>query len=204
MINSDREKRIRFYFDTMALNDQLMQWYRAFFLAFEGIILTVVFTNLGSPWLRFGLALIGIGLSLAGTWACVQRGRIVDRQKKRITDELYYEDGTKKNLTDDLAECFEIYNPVKGKPEKEVPRTVFNYGLHTLIGVLLIYVVWQPCLSGNWYAYLGLPISYAMYAMLLIIVIDYLSWRGIPEDYRKTRRTVKDKLSATIRKVRGK
>jgi len=176
MINDEREKRVRFYFDTMALNDQLMQWYRAFFLAVEGVIFTVVFVNLVSPGLRFGLALIGIGLSLAGIWACVQRGRIVDRQKKKITDELYYEDRTKKNLTDDLAECFEIYNPVKAKLEKEVPRTIFNFGLHTLIGALLVYVAWQPCLPGNWYVYLGLVISYVMYAILLIIVIDYLSW----------------------------
>jgi len=192
---------VRFYFDTMSHNDQLMQWYRAFFLAFEGIILTVVFTNLGSLWLRFALALIGIGLSLAGTWACVQRGRIVDRQKKKITDELYNEDGSKKNSTDDLAECFEIYNPVKGKPEKEVPRTIFNYGLHALVGSLLIFVLWQPCLPGNWHIFLGLAIIYVIYAVLIIIVIDYLSWRGIPEDYRKTRHTVKNRLSATMRKV---
>ena len=109
---------VRFYFDTISLNDQLMQWYRAFFLASEGIISAVAFASSISLELRSALAVVGIVLSLVGTWACVQRGRIVDRQKKKITDELYDKDGEPKKLVGDLAECFQIYNPVKAKAEK--------------------------------------------------------------------------------------
>lgn len=190
MIDNDKEKRIRLYLDTMAMNDQLMQWYRTLFLALETIIfagvLTIHANELLPSWWVFMLAVIGIMLSFAGMWACVQRARVVDRQKKKIQDELYDKDGKPKDPNDDLADWFQIYNPIKGTAEKTLPRTVFNYASHVLVGGLLIFVLWQWQPIGNWHVYLGLTIGYVV---LLVVAEDYLSWHGIPEDYKETRET---------------
>lgn len=179
----DNKELVRFYFDTMALNDQLMQWYRAFFLAFETIIVAAVFALHGTEpipqrW-TFSLAIVGLVLSFLAVWACVQRGNIVDRQKRKIQKELFDEEGNKKVPDDELADCFEIYSP-KRKAEKWVPRWTFNVGLHVLIAGLLLTALWSWMpITPNWYVYLGITFGYAIGFAL---AYGWLSHLGVPPD----------------------
>lgn len=179
---------IRFYFDTMASNDQLMQWYRAFFLAFEAIIFAGVLAvhgreNVFSPWWIFILALIGLGISFAGVWACVQRGRIVDGQKRHIQVQFFNKDGSKRSTDDPLAECFELYSP-KCRAEKHVPRIAFNYALHIIIGALLLLALWKwkPISSDCCLLYCVITI---VYIVLIVLAITCFSWFGTREDLRQ-------------------
>jgi len=182
---------IRFYFDTMALNDQLMQWYRAFFLAFEAAMLGGVLAIRASgtipSWWAFILVIVGLLLSFAGLWACVQRGNIVDRQKTKIISELYdKKTGKPKDLKDSLADCFLIYNKydlkIVDEWEKKVPRNTFNIWLHAIMGASLLGMLWEwkPWPSDCWLVTYGV-ITF-VYIGIMLFAYFRLSRLGIPED----------------------
>lgn len=187
----ERKEFIRFHFDVMALNDQLMQWYRAFFLAFEAAMLGGVLAIRASPeipsWWAFILVILGLVLSFAGLWACVQRQNIVDRQKMKIISELYdKQTGKPKDPKDSLADCFQIYNKydlkIVDEWEKKVPRNSFNIWLHVIIGASLLGMLWEwkPFPPDWWLVTYG--VITVIYVGGMLYAYFRLSRLGIPED----------------------
>jgi len=176
-----KQELVRFYFDTLAHDDQIMQWYRALFLASEAIILTAVYAIYSnqSPslgWIVY-LAIGGLVMSVLAVWACVQRGNRVDRQRKKIQEIFWDRRGNKKDPNDELAECFEIFNPTN-KAVNRVPRIIFNVVIHILIGAALIAILWvsDAVTRGSLYWLAG------GYVVAFLLVYQWLSRKGIPKD----------------------
>ena len=139
----EKKELVRFYFDTLAHDDQIMQWYRALFLASEAIILAAayaIFNKISSSCWILVLAMGGLVLSVFAMYTCVQRGNRVDKQRSKLQEIFWDEKGNKKDPKDELVECFEIYHPSK-KVVNKVPRIIFNVVIHVFIGVALIAVL---------------------------------------------------------------
>ena len=181
---------IRFYLDTMVLNEHLTQWYRAVFVAFYvGVIIIAalfVTTERELAKLTFPVVVCGLILSVLWVWITSQRTNIVERQKEKI-----------KELTKgdkNLADCFKIYT---FKRTKCAPELTFNIFLPLFIGFALIYTLWEFALpylpeSTNLYKFLlKLPLEYedacsifcAFLAFVFIIlsILAKLKWSRIPE-----------------------
>lgn len=182
---------IRFYFDTMSLNEHLMQWYRAVFVTFYAGVIIVAFA-LGTEKLvelAFPLVLCGLIVSFLWVWLTSQRARIVERQKNKIKELTKGDKG--------LVDCFKIY---ESKWVKRLPEITFNILFPLFIGGSLIYALWKFALpsynkSSLLYKFLlTWPLEFQdacsafcvllalVFIILLIVAIKKLSWIGVARD----------------------
>ena len=126
---------IRFYLDTMVLNEHLTQWYRALFLALEAVFFTAVFALHTANFAEWILAPVLVGLigCCLWVWLTHQRELIVKRQRERIIDLA--------EVDTDLKDCFEVYSP-EMTLFRYAAGFVFNLCLPLIVGVLLIVMLY--------------------------------------------------------------
>lgn len=147
------EELARFYLDTLALNDHLMQWYRALFLALEGTLFAAAFFIHEAELIQFLCVPATVGSLCCPLWAtvCAQRGRLVDRQKKKL--------GDLKNRQEELD--WDWYRIWEGEWERRLPRYTFNLFLPLAVGTLWVFIQSQFGAEG---------ISYCIAEGILVIL----------------------------------
>ena len=164
MVNRDL---IRFYFDTMALNEHLMQWYRAVFVAFQvGVVFTMLTIMDTTDSEKFMFSLLGFGLLISLLWVFLtsQRANIVESQKNRML-------GIVDKCNDpDIANCVKIY---RSKLGKYLPEFIFNLFLPVAVGGLLITICeYSMCKNPSWYWSGRIGIAFSL--LLLIIWVVFI------------------------------
>jgi len=178
----DREL-VRFYFDTMSLNEHLTQWYRAILVAFHGGVVFAMFATWSKLPEGFGrfisllvLVIIGLIVSLLWVWLTSQREVLVRRQMRKIVDLA--------EADQNLKECYRIYDP-KMKWFRNAPPIVFNLVLPVLVGVLLIVMVmlyFYGEVCWIWCLVIGL-ILVVIFGTLAGLTYGKWRWIGVtPED----------------------
>ncbi|MBI2329648.1 MAG: hypothetical protein HYU85_08490 [Chloroflexi bacterium] len=183
----EKRELVRFYFDTISYHTELEQWYRAFFLAFEATVLasiTFAIVQKNQGWI-VGLGIVGLLLTCLAIWSGKQRGNIVDRQRNKLKEILWDVKEERETDVEQLAECFEMYNPDKTKvfapgAQNVVPRLVFNLVVPIAIGFALIFI-----LLGGWNP-LWIPLAIIGYLLLFIFPFyHFLPRLGVPKDFFK-------------------
>lgn len=130
---------VQFYHDNMVHHESLLQWYRVFFLTFEGAIFAMAFflarSAPGFHWIPGIFGILGCGL-----WylVCTQRRNLVDKQREEIKKLL---------LGSALERWYDVYWGIKPGERPRIRRlaqNVFNMVLPAAIGVLWFLVIFIP------------------------------------------------------------
>ena len=107
---------LQFYHDNMVLQESLLQWYRALFIALEAALFTFAYfliqnQYLGWAWFPFVLGILGC---FAWMIVCTQRTNFVDKQRDEI--EKLVKDSA-------LSRCWDVY---AGKKGRWLAQNIFN------------------------------------------------------------------------------
>jgi hypothetical protein len=167
------KERLRFCFDTMSLNEHLMQWYRAVLVAFDAGVIISMLSALRQADLKEP-TLYPFIMSLLWVWLTTQRERIVNRQRD-IINEL-----TGKIDDEDLSHCFKIYGTDLGCGRYLAPL-IFNFFLPLIVGFLLIAFAWlfkDSC-------WIWWTVVAVLFVGLSILAKWKLSRCGVPKDDQK-------------------
>ena len=190
----EKKEIVRFYFDTITYHTQLEQWYRAFVLTFEAIFFAAaVYVYIADPFpgevkgirILTLLVIVGLVFSVLAVLAGLQRGNIVDRQRKKLEEIIWNKGGNRKVPNDELAECFEMYNPADKtkvlvpRAQNWVPRLIFNFFINVSIGSVLIFFLLDSIPArplGIYFLVIG------VYVIALGCAFQFFSRLGVPKD----------------------
>jgi hypothetical protein len=129
-------ENVQLYHNSMAVQESLLQWYRASFIALEAALFTFAY------FIRtFDLCLIGIPASVGIIgcfiwWAvCTQRTNLIDKQRCEI--ERLVQDTN-------LETWYDIYL-YTDRFRRKIAQHVFNVGLPIIVGLLWVLLLIQSC-----------------------------------------------------------